>query len=317
MKKIKVILLAFCAMASIVPAAAQDAEVDLPFFPYRDTNHVRTMRIYRVDTLTGERKLQQTNHYDRHGFMYDSLDVLVYDSKGRLTECVHRVLRKTPRGPKPQVEVSRRFSVDYDADGTVRRVRRVDDGNPDSVYTTYERISYKRHPRFGLTDYTFLITCSIWDDYVDTAFFRREYDEKGHLLREASRKDADDGDGYYDVQYYYDASGRRIAERGYYYESADTLNYHYDERGVLTGMTGIIYDLDIEVEVEISYRPDGTHSEMWQRWHPYVVDPENPMNDKLSEDYDVAYTRFDSHGMAVYQKYPGWGVTEWEIEYWE
>ena len=75
--------------------------------------------------------------------------------------------------------------------------------------------------------------------------------------------------------------------------------------------------MDIEVEVEISYRPDGTHSEMWQRWHPYVVDPENPMNDKLSEDYDVAYTRFDSHGMAVYEKYPGWEVTEWEIEYWE
>lgn len=316
MKRILFITLAFCALGGFLPVAAQDAEVDLPFLPYRDTNHVRTMRIYRVDTLTGARELQQTNHYDRHGFMYDSLDVLVYDSKGRLTEYVHRVLRKTPRGPKPQVEVSMRISVEYDADGTVRRVRRVDDGNPDSVYTTYERISYKRHPRFGLTDYTFLVTCSIWDDYVDTAFFRREYDEKGHLLREASRNNAD-GDGYYDVQYYYDASGRRIAERGYYFESADTLNYHYDEQGVLTGMTGMILDLDIVVEAEISYRPDGTRSEMWQRWHPYVVDPENPMNDKLSEDYDVAYTRYDSHGMVVYQKYAGWGVTEWEIEYWE
>lgn len=317
MKRILFITLAFCALGGLLPVAAQDAEVDLPFLPYRDTNHVRTMRIYRVDTLTGERELQQTNHYDRHGFMYDSLDVLVYDSKGRLTEYVHRVLRSTPRNPMPQVEVVRRISVEYDADGTVRRVRRVDCGNPDSVYTTYECISYKRHPRFGLIDYTFLVTCSIWDDYVDTAFFRREYDEKGHLLREESRKYADDGDGYYYVQYYYDASGRRIAESGSYYESADTLNYHYDERGVLTGMTGIIYDLDIVVEVEISYRPDGTRSEMRQRWHPYVVDPENPMNDKLSEDYDVAYTRYDSHGMAVYQKYPGWPVSEWEIEYWE
>ena len=89
MKKIKVILLAFCALASIVPAAAQDPMVDLPWTPFRDTTCLRTLRTYRIDTLTGERKLICTDHYDRHGFLTDSLDRLVYDAQGRLTEYVN------------------------------------------------------------------------------------------------------------------------------------------------------------------------------------------------------------------------------------
>ena len=39
---------------------------DMPWMPYRDTNHIHNIRTYDIDTLTMERKLVSTIEYDRH-----------------------------------------------------------------------------------------------------------------------------------------------------------------------------------------------------------------------------------------------------------
>lgn len=308
MKKIKVILLAFCAMASIVPAAAQDPMVELPWIPTRDTHGIRTLRAYRVDTLTGERKLICTDHYDRHGFKYDSLDRLVYDAQGRLTEYVNMGYTYLPDNVV-RLRESWRCNITYGPDGTVQRI---EDLYPtDSSRTVYELLSHKVHPQYGLLDYTFR---RITDDNVDTAFFRREYDAQGHLVHEEYNCSSMD-DFFINVIYRYDASGRRSVSRGSYYESADSMNYVYDAQGVLTRMKGVCYELDMEAETEVNYRPDGTRSEEWQYWRQYVDDPDKPSSFKLSDDVITCYRRYDSRDVLVYEKYDSF-ITEYEVDYW-
>lgn len=314
MKKIKVILLAFCAMASIVPAAAQDPMVELPWLPFRDTTGIRTLRTYRVDTLTGERKLRCTDHYDRHGFKYDSLDRLVYDAQGRLTEYVNMGYTYLPDNVVSLRE-SWRCNINYGPDGTVQRIERVYPGEDLSYYDTYELVSHKVHPKYGLLEYSFRRSRS-YEDYIDTVFLRREYDAQGHLLREEynSTNDFDDDDSY-NFRYYYDASGRRIASRGYYYESSDSMNYVYDAQGVLTGIKGIIYCLGMEADVEILCRPDGSYIERWEYWYHYETDYEEPRIRRRSAKPAVFYFRYNEKDQLIYENW--YGITEYEREYWE
>ena len=311
MRKRPFILLILCMVGYIMPAVAQDPQVDLPWLPYRDTNGIRTIRNYKVDTLTGERTLLWTDHYDRHGFKYDSTDVLVYDSQGRLTELVQHGTIYIP-DTTPQLYESWRCKITYAPDGAVQRIENIFES-----YVKYEILSHKTHPKYGLLDYTFRRTLNFSDDHVevDTVFFRREYDAQGHLLHE-EKNGTDFTDIFSDIIYRYDASGRRIARRGYYYEFSDTLDYQYDAQGVLTGMKGTYYSLDMEAEVVIRCRPDGTPIESWEYWRQYVEDPVSHEWFKLSDDFEVYYTRYDSRGNTVYQKDPS-GIREYEIEYWE
>ena len=200
-----------------MPAVAQDPMVDLPWLPTRDTTGLRTLRVYRVDTLTGERKLAWTEDYDQHGFLADSLDKLTYDAQGHLL-----------------------------------------------------------HEECNSTGYT---------------------------------------DIFGDVTYRYDASGRRSAYRGYYYECSDSMDYVYDAQGVLTGMKGLFYDLGMEADVVVRCRPDGTRIEAWEYWREYVDDPEGPSGFKLSDDAGVYHMRYDERGALVYQKDPS-GIMEYERVYW-
>ena len=309
MRKRPFILLILCMVCNIMPAMAQDPEMDLPWLPYRDTCGIRTIRNYKVDTLTGERKLLWTDHYDRHGFKYDSTDVLVYDAQGRLTEFVQHGTTYIPDNK------TWRCKITYASDGTVQRI---EDVYPqDSPYQTYELLTHKTHPKYGLLDYTFRRTITISDDHVevDTVFFRREYDAQGHLLHE-EKNGTVYTDFFSDIIYRYDTSGRRIAQRGYYYEAWDTMDCQYDAQGVLTGMKGTSYSLDMEAEVVTRCRPDGTPIESWEYWRVYEADPEKPTETKLSDDYEVYYTRYDSRGKIVYQKDSS-GIMEYEIEYWK
>ena len=46
--------------------------------PARDTNHIKTIRYYKYDTVTLERTLHYTENYDRHGYQTNPLTKLTY-----------------------------------------------------------------------------------------------------------------------------------------------------------------------------------------------------------------------------------------------
>ena len=285
---------------------AQDPLVELPWFPHSDTNHIRTCRMYAIDTVTGERQLVLTERYDRHGFADDTAIRKVYDSQGRLTEYVSYRWLSTSADPEPDWH----FIVAYAADGSVQHISSVYYTEQDSMVYTYSLIRRKVHPQFGLLDYTFLRTykhSQVGREEVDTVYIRREYDDRGHLLHEESMYGELDAD-FSDVRYTYDAFGRRLTEVGEYYEYSDSTYYHYDEHGVLTHKTGRAYDVDIEGNYKIMCRPDGSRKEMWSYW-----DQENEHGAK-----SVFYARFDERGNVVYTKSGDNPIAnEYEIEYWE
>lgn len=311
MKRYSFILVIFCVLCCGMPAAAQDPMVDLPWLPTRDTTGLRTLRVYRVDTLTGERKLAWTESYDRHGFLADSLDKLTYDAQGRLTEYVRTTITYVPDNT-PRLKVSWRCRITYGADGTVQRIE--NEYPEDSAHVTYELLTHKVHPKYGLLEYSFRRS-GTYEDYIDTVFFRREYDAQGHLLHEEFNSTIGfEYDNVYDIRYYYDASGRRSAYRGYYYECADSMDYVYDAQGVLTGMKGLFYDLGMEADIEVLCRPDGTRIESWEYWYDYETDFEEPGIRFRSAKPAVYYYRYDEKGQLIYEK--SFGITEYEREYW-
>ena len=295
-----------------MPAAAQDPMVDLPWLPTRDTTGLRTLRVYRIDTLTGERKLAWTESYDRHGFLADSLDKLTYDAQGRLTEYVRTKTTYVLGSNIPRLKVSWRCRITYGADGTVQRIE--NEYPEDSAHVTYELLTHKVHPKYGLLEYSFRRS-GTYEDYIDTVFLRREYDAQGHLLHEEFNSTIGfEYDNVYDIRYYYDASGRRSAYRGYYYECADSMDYVYDAQGVLTGMKGLFYDLGMEADIEVLCRPDGTRIESWEYWYDYETDFEEPGIRFRSAKPAVYYYRYDAQGQLIYEK--SFGITEYEREYW-
>lgn len=288
------ILLLFVTLA--VSAMGQGPLLELSYFSSHTDKHIKVIRTYSVDTLTGARTLKRTEHYDRHGYSSDSAYRNVYDDQGRLVlqEIYNRV--STAAHPMPRRELTSRCSIEYAADGIVQHVKTESFGKYYEGVDEFHLLSHKVHPRFGLTECVYL-------GGGDTLRFLREYDADGRLLHEFCD---DEGAGYRDRVFYYDASGRIVASRTYYYESWDTLDYNYDVGGVLVSQTGKLYDLDMEADVTVTFRPDGTRLECRERW----IDYEDP------SDISDEYCRYDEHDVLVYEKGP-WGVTEYEIEYWE
>lgn len=297
MKKMVLILL---MMAAVLSATAQDPLADLPWLPSRDTNHIRTKRAYYTDNRTGERQLLFTVQYDRHGFYADSTHHNVYDSQGRLTMQEVYTWVSSTANPIPHRKTKERWSIEYAYDGAVQHIRHEFNGYGQSDVEDYCLHSRKVHPRFGLTDCIFIYN---GNNTSDTLGFHREYDSAGHLLREWCSEGLEE---YGDFRYSYDASGRLATRVNIYYESWDSLSYHYDPHGVLTSATGKAYDLDMEADVTITFRPDGTRLEGREHWIVYS-DP------SYSEDN---YIRYDEHGLEVYRKAVH-GIEEYEIEYWE
>ena len=62
---------------------------DVPWMPYRDTNHIHIIRTYHIDTATLERKLVSTIEYDRHGYQVSPTILLTYNEKGQLVKMIH------------------------------------------------------------------------------------------------------------------------------------------------------------------------------------------------------------------------------------
>ena len=299
MKKAGLILL-FITM--LLPAMGQDPLAELPWFPSRDTNHVRVRRAYSVDSLTGKRQLLYTEHFDRHGYRADSAYHNVYDAQGRLTMQETYTWVSTSANPMPRRKIIERWTVEYAPDGAVQHIRQESDTYGYSGVTDYYLLSRKVHPRFGLTDYVFLVNNSDYG-WTDTLGYHREYDSLGRLLRDWCEEEERD---YGDYRFYYDASGRIRSRRVLYYEAWDTADYHYDSQGVLTSQTGKLYDLDEEADDTITFRPDGTRFERRVHWINY----EDP------SDTSDLYFRFDEHDVLIYQKNSA-GIVEYEIEYWE
>ena len=298
MKKVGLILI---LVAMFLSAKGQDQLLDLPYFPSHTLEHIKVKRTYSVDTLTGERKLIHTERYDRHGFSADTSCRNVYDERGRLImqETYHWI--SSSSNPMPRREISWRCSIEYNSDGAVKYVKHESFGKYCEGVTECFLVSHKEHPLSGLTECVYSIG---WGEgYQDTLRFSREYDADGHLLHEYC---SDEGSGYRDKNFFYDASGRIVASRTYYYESWDTLDYNYDVNGALISQTGKLYELDMEADVTITFRPNGTRRERKEHWIVYS-DP--------TQESDELFL-YDEHDVLVYEKTPR-GILEYEIEYWE
>ena len=309
MKKIVFILL----IATCTTAMAQ--EVSLPWIPGRDTNHIRTIRYFSYDTTTMERKLIYTENYDRHGYLTHPLTRLTYNEQGLLTQ--NAVLREvlSSNGTVERLDTSSVFDISYSSDGVIQRIKEVRYGyyhspKDDTVIVIYELLTHKSHPDFGLLDYTF--NCC-WTSngepvYCDTIYLRREYDDQGRLLKHYTNYE-DDRKNY---TYHYHTDGRIDYRIGFYYEWWDSLSYHYNEKGVLTHMTGRLYDLEAEADVFIRCQPDGRRIEERQTWYTYE-------EDGLSTTGTLDILEYDSHGLLIRSRTEGRKTPyfECEIDYWE
>ena len=229
-------------IALFLPAMGQGPLFELPYFPSHTTKHIKVIRTYSVDTLTGARKLTHTEPFDRHGYSADTAYHNVYDAQGRLV--LHETYQwvSSTANPIPRREMSSRYSIEYTADGIVQHVKNESFGKYHEGVSEYYLHSYKVHPIYGLTECVYLGS-------FNTTRFLREYAPDGRLLHEYCN---DEGSGYRDRNFFYDAYGRIVASRTYYYESWDTLDYNYDEGGVLVSQTGKLYDLDMEADVTIT-----------------------------------------------------------------
>lgn len=294
-------ILFICVFFSGLAAVAQGPQVVLPWMPTRDTNHIRIVRQYGYDKVTQERKLLSTEQYDRHGYRVDANHIPTYNKQGLLTRYVElREKKSTPDDDTASV-----WNVSYSPDGVIQHINVVMKDYGFATVYTYDLITHKSHPVYGLLDYTFKWCRTNGENvYCDTVYYRREFDDKGNLLRESRR--FDDAVDY--ITYHYRDDGRVDYRVGEYYEFADSLAYHYDDHGVLTHKTGKLYDLGMEADVFIRCQPDGRKIEERQVWHVYEDDSES-----------TEINEFDSHGVFLRMFIDGRKIPDWdyEVDYWE
>lgn len=296
---------------SSLSAMAQGPSGDLPWMPARDTNHIKTIRYYKYDTVTLERTLHYTENYDRHGYQTHPLTKFTFNDQGLLTRRVGLRERFSTANPMGWIDTSDILDIYYSPDGEILRVKNEWYGyyhNPghDTNISDYELIAHKTHPVYGLLDYTFR-GCYINNGELfecDTFYYRREYDNKGRLLRQYTNY----GDTREDINCHYRPDGRVEYRVGYYYESWDSLSYHYNANGLLTHMTGKEYDLDMEADVYIRCQPDGRRIEERQVWRVYEQEGES-----------TEIHEYDSHGLLLRSRIIGSKVPYFdrEIDYWE
>ena len=294
-----------CMVFSALSATAQGPQVDLPWMPTRDTNHIKTIRYYKYDTVTLERTLNYTENYDRHGYLTSPLTQLTYNDKGQLTRRVSLEKHSNVANPMGWIDTAEVWDIRYSPDGVIQQINAVFHESGLTTVYSFDLISHKSHPVYGLLDYSFNWCRTNGEDvFCDTIYYHREFDDNGHLRRESRRYD----DMSEEITYSYRADGRILNRVGYYYESRDSLSYHYDANGVLTHMTGKLYDLGMEADVFIRCQPDGRKIEERQVWHIYEDDSE------FTEIYE-----FDSHGLLLRSRIEGSKTPYYdcEIDYWE
>ena len=161
MKNVPIIAFAICMIAPCITHAQNGwTGIDMPFTPKRDTNHIHILRTYTIsDTVTMERKLLSTVEYDHHGYPVSPDILLTYNEKGQLVKYVrfehHNDWEGHSRRDTMPTEVSQ---IQYTPEGMVEHVKSSFYYNGDSALNTYDLVTYKAHPRYGVLDCSYLGT---------------------------------------------------------------------------------------------------------------------------------------------------------------
>ena len=214
-------LLAFTASH----AQAQWTGIDMPFMPKRDTNHIHILRTYTIDdTVTMARKLVSTVEYDRYGYPVSPDIQLTYNENGQLVKYVRFEYHYDWEGHRSRDKMPTAVSqIQYRPDGVVEHVKSSFYFNGDSALNTYDLITYKTHPRYGVLDCSYLAThkSAFYQTdgpsfYSDTSHFRQQFDSLGHLIYQAKYDTYYEDDNYAILRYHYDANGRLAYRIGDY-----------------------------------------------------------------------------------------------------
>ena len=281
---------------------------NLPWLPNRDTNHIHTLRTYLIDSTTGERRLIKQEEFDRHGYKTSPNIILSYDEQGRLTRRVE--LSKVTRVGTGEVRMDtvEVHNIHYSPDGKVDAFTWVQPQGEYATVNTYRLVPTKKNPRCIEQAYYHTWNHTRHSEvYTDTVRWLRCYDENGRIVSEEQVDYGSEDLDYSNVYYTYDSLGRISTCKGYYYEYSDSLSYHYDGEGYLTGMTGKGWDATMECDIVIRCRPDGTQAESWMLWRDVL--------DSNVADENV-YSRYDERGVMIYYKDNRLHY-ECEVEYWE
>ena len=327
MKRI-VFIFGFCMLVSMTGVAQQGwegySEVNdcLRFMPWRVRDHLRMVREYEPSTVVmGARKLLKTTYYDHHGYetregweyTYDSLDRLVgwtvmerrWDNDGQRmvwdTMSVEQ-FEYTPNGL-----VSLDHFVAYDRVG----------GAVDTTVVTYRLIHLVSSTGLGITECDYLYTerpapDRLTEEVTDTCRFRREYDEKGRLVRESYTDEVGSrGMDNYEVRYAYDAQGRKQYEKNSFYGGSDSLGYRYSALGGVVERSGKEWAEGFETDIFISCRPDGSSLESTHISYPQEWDyGDNP------EQRSITRKWYNAMGFVIREE-GSEGTREYDVEYWE
>ncbi len=311
MKKIPIIAFILCTIAPCLACAQRPwTGIDMPFMPQHDTNHIHIRRAYTItDTVTMQRELLYAEEYDRHGYPVSPTMQHTYNNQGQLIEYKRFITNG---------QCSEKYQIQYTPEGIVQQVEASFYYSSDSSTHTYQLTTYKTHPEYGLLDCTYLSTHKKAFHYPngpqafqDTAYFRQQFDDQGHLLQQEMVSAWEEND-FYVIRYHYDSNGRLAYHTGEYSESfGDSLAYQYDAVGKLISMEGKDYELEVEGDVSIRCHPDGRRIESLTHWHSYEDNP-----------YPYEQTQhviFDSRGLPISDRLDGSDghYIVYEIKYWE
>ena len=296
-----------CLFVSVVVLALGSSAQN--WMPMRDTNHIRILRSYLIDSTTGERSLLKHEEYDRQGYLTGENISLTYNERGQLIRRVEVQKTDPDRTGTVRMDTVEMYDIHYSPDGKVDFCTWVQSQGEYAMVNTYRLIPLKEKP--GCKDLAYLHSWHFTRQdtvfYWDTVIWRHCYDGQGRLVSDEQGDYGGRDIDYSNSYYTYDSLGRvsTCVSRSYEYE--DSLTYHYDRDGHLTGMTGKGYDVTLECDIVIHCRPDGTYSESWMHWRD-VTDTD------VAEE--VVYSRYDERGVMIYYKDNRLNY-EFEIEYWE
>jgi hypothetical protein len=277
----------------------------------------------------GARELLATTHYDRHGYMtyqrrgseMPDTTERTYDSLGRLVQWCRAERRWDDDSQRMVWGTLYVESLEYTPDGLVSLDQLVVydrvGSEIDTSVVTYTLVHLARSTGMGITecDYAYYERESaggVVEERRDNCRFRREYDERGRLVRESYTDDVGSrGLDNYEVRYAYDAQGRKQYERNYFYGGSDSLGYRYSALGGVVEKSGKEWAEGIETDIFISCRPDGSPLESTHISYPQEWDyGENP------EQRSIVRRWYDAMGSVIREEGLD-GTREFDVEYWE
>lgn len=329
MKKFVIVFYLLVSMTVVAqPSGGYDEVNDcLRFLPTRVTNHVRTVREYKLPTdETGQRELIQTTHYNRQGHqtysrhrseMPDSSEY-TYDSHDRLVRW-QRVERRWDNDSQRMVWSNLIVeNIEYTPDGVVGLCRLVacnrNGSAIDTSVCTYRLVRLVRNADHHVTqcDYAYYERESsqgMVEEQTDTCRFRREYDDKGRLVRQTYTDEVgSSGLDNYEERYAYDSQGRVLYEIIRSYGGCDSMTYRYNVQGNVVEKSGKSWVQGIKSDIIVRFSPDGFPLERTEVSYP-------PEEDKSAERV-VTRTWYDAKGSVIRAEHPDYTL-EYDVEYWE